>query len=150
MQFASKSFVYVSGLFLGQCPSCLAKPPCLGQSRSLSTVFFFPFRRCAPFFSFPFSAIVRYLGDPAASVVDNFFPSAISPHSLLSTNAVVGRSYTGSIISIHIRLFDLNLSVNARWKRIGKALVRWFFVNTVVCSWSCLKTDKWVNCFTGI
>src|SRR5271163_3937291 len=63
--------------------------------------FIFPFRRCAPLFSFPFSAIVRYLGDPAASVVDKFFPSAFSPHSLLSTNAVVGRSYTGSIISFH-------------------------------------------------
>src|SRR5271155_6118459 len=48
-----------------------------------------------------FPAIVRYLGDPAASVVDKFFPSAFSPHSLLSTNAVVGRSYTGSIISFH-------------------------------------------------
>ena len=63
--------------------------------------FHFPFQRCAPFFSFPFSAIVRYLGDPAASVVDKFFPSAFSPHSLFSTNAVVGRSYTCSIISFH-------------------------------------------------
>ena len=119
-------------------------------SRDPSSPFLFsPFTRCAPFFSFPFSAIVRYLDDPAAFDVDKFFPSAFSPHSLLSTNAVVGRSYTCSIISIHIRLFNLNLSVDALWKRIGKALVRWFFVN-MVCSWSCLKTGKWVNCFTGI
>jgi len=41
--------------------------------------------------------------DPQGSalVVDKFFPSAFSPHSLLSTNAVVGRAFTGSIISFH-------------------------------------------------
>src|SRR5271155_4426625 len=62
--------------------------------------FFSPFWRCVPF-SFPFSAIVRYLGDPAAFVVDKFFPSASSSHCLLSTNAVVGRSFTYSMVSFH-------------------------------------------------
>src|SRR5271168_2455718 len=62
--------------------------------------FFSPFWRCVPF-SFPFSAIVRYLGDPAAFVVDKFFPSASSSHCLLSTNAVVGRAFTYSMFSFH-------------------------------------------------
>jgi hypothetical protein len=97
-----KSFVYVSGLFLGRCPSCLAKPPCLGQSRSLNTVFFSLSGGVPPSFLFRFRRLSDiYLGDPAAFVVDKFFPSAFSPHSLLSTNAVVGRSYTCSIISFH-------------------------------------------------
>jgi len=50
---------------------------------------------------FSVSAIVRYLGDPAAFVVDKFFPSAFSPHSLLSINAVVGRAFTYSMFSFH-------------------------------------------------
>src|SRR5271155_2637384 len=62
--------------------------------------FFSPFWRCVPF-SFPFSAIVRYLGDPASLVVDKFFPSASSSHCLLSTNAVIGRSFTYSMVSFH-------------------------------------------------
>src|SRR5271168_1873392 len=63
--------------------------------------FHFLFQRCAPFFSFPFSAIVRYLGDPAAFVVDEFFPSAVYSRCLLSTNAVVGRAFTYSMFSFH-------------------------------------------------
>src|SRR5271154_4001173 len=38
---------------------------------------------------------------PAAFVVDNFFASASSSHCLLSTNAVVGRSFTYSMVSFH-------------------------------------------------
>src|SRR5271168_4977507 len=34
-------------------------------------------------------------------VVDKFFPSASSSHCLLSTNAVVGRSFTYSMVSFH-------------------------------------------------
>src|SRR5271156_1199628 len=64
-------------------------------------------------FSFPFQAVCPLLffsvfGDcqiprrhPAAFVVDKFFPSASSPHCLLSTNAVVGRAFTYSMFSFH-------------------------------------------------
>ena len=65
-------------------------------------------------FSFPLSHGVppsfhfRFNGDcqiprrqPAAFVVDKFFPSASSSHCLLSTNAVVGHSFTYSMFSFH-------------------------------------------------
>jgi hypothetical protein len=53
------------------------------------------------FLPFSVSAIDRYLGNPAAFVVDKFFPSAFSPYSLLSINAVVGRAFTYSMFSFH-------------------------------------------------
>ena len=64
-------------------------------------------------FSFPLSGGVspsflfrfRRLSDPSTTpcslVVDKFFPSASSSHCLLSTNAVVGRSFTYSMFSFH-------------------------------------------------
>jgi len=62
----------------------------------------FPFLAVCPLLFF---SVFRRLSDtsttPCSLVVDKFFPSASSSHCLLSTNAVVGRSFTYSMVSFH-------------------------------------------------
>src|SRR5277367_2085192 len=62
--------------------------------------FLFPFLVVCPLFFSVFGdcQIPRRL---CSLVVDKFFPSASSSHCLLSTNAVVGRSFTYSMVGFH-------------------------------------------------
>src|SRR5277367_1362060 len=62
--------------------------------------FLFPFLVVCPLFFSVFGdcQIPRRL---CSLVVDKFFPSASSSHCLLSTNAVVGRSFTYSMVNFH-------------------------------------------------
>ena len=61
----------------------------------------FPFLAVCPLFFSAFGDCQIPRRHPAAFVVDKFFPSASSSHCLLSTNAVVGRSFTYSMVGFH-------------------------------------------------
>ena len=71
-------------------------------TRDPSAPFSFPLSGgVPPSFLFRFRRLSDTSTTPCSLVVDKFFPSASSSHCLLSTNAVVGRSFTYSMVSFH-------------------------------------------------
>ena len=98
----------------------------LDDSQFISIIpFFIAFHLLSP--PSPFWRLSETSATPCSFIVNAHSLSTFSPHSQYTTNAVVRSSYTYSMFSFHTHLFDLNLSVNMQWIRIGKALVCCFF-----------------------